>query len=94
MEVEVKYYAMIREATGKRSEVIELPVKSSVGDLLNLLSERYGCKFARYIYDAEKRVRDYLSFMLNGVNIYSLEGFYTPLKNRDTFAILPPVGGG
>lgn len=94
MEVEVRYFAMIREATGKRSEVIELPVKSSVGDLMNLLSERYGGKFVRYTYDAEKRVREYLSFMLNGVNVNSLRGFDTTLKNRDTLAILPPVGGG
>lgn len=94
MEVEVKYYAMLREATGKRREVIEIPVKSSVGDLVSLLSKRYGGDFTRYIYDEEKRVRDYLSFMLNGVNINSLEGFGTHLKAGDTLAILPPVGGG
>lgn len=94
MEVEVKYYAMLREAAGKRREVVELQVKSSVGDLIDILSERYSGDFTRYVYDAEKRVRDYLSFMLNGVNIISLEGFDTPLKNGDTLAILPPVGGG
>ena len=94
MDVEVKYYAMLREATGKRREVVEIPVKSSVGDLVSLLSERYGGDFTRYVYDDEKQVRDYLSFMLNGVNINSLEGFGTPLKAGDTLAILPPVGGG
>ncbi len=94
MEVEVKYYAMLREATGKRKEVVEIPVKSSVGDLVGFLSERYGGDFTRYVYDDEKRVRDYLSFMLNGVNINSLKGFGTPLKAGDTLAILPPVGGG
>ena len=94
VEVEVKYYAMLREATGKRREVVDIPVKSSVGDLVGLLSERYGGDFTRYVYDDEKRVRDYLSFMLNGVNINSLEGFGTPLKTGDTLAILPPVGGG
>jgi len=34
------------------------------------------------------------SFMLNGYNIYSLDGFDTLLSENDVVAILPPVGGG
>jgi molybdopterin synthase sulfur carrier subunit len=94
LEVEVKYYAMIREATGKRKEIVGLPPKSYIGDLIDMLVNRYGEEFARYIYDGEKRVRDYLSFMINGVNVNSLEGFDTPLKDGDVVALLPPVGGG
>ncbi len=94
LEVEVKFYAMIREATGKKREVVELPEKSSVGNLMDLLVNRYGGDFKRYVYDDEKRVRDYLSFMINGINVNSLEGFETVLKNGDVLAILPPVGGG
>ena len=37
MRVEVKYYAMIREATGRRMETLEVPEGSSVDDLLGLL---------------------------------------------------------
>lgn len=94
MEVEVKFYAMLREATGKKREVVELPEKSSVGDLMDLLVGQYGGDFGRYIYDEEKRVRDYLSFMLNGINVNSLKGFDTVLSHGDILAILPPVGGG
>jgi MoaD family protein len=86
MEVEVRYYAMIREATGRRIETVAVPPKSSVG--------RYGRDFTRYVYDGEKRVRDYLSFMLNGINVNSLKGFETLLKDGDVLSILPPVGGG
>jgi len=32
--------------------------------------------------------------MLNGFNVYSLEGLSTALRDGDVFAILPPVGGG
>lgn len=94
LEVEVKFYAMLREATGKKREVVELPEKSSVGDLMDLLVGQYGGDFGRYIYDEEKRVRDYLSFMLNGINVNSLKGFDTVLSHGDILAILPPVGGG
>ena len=94
MEVEVKYYAMLREASGRKREVFELPEKSSVGDLMDLIVGRYGDPFHRYVYDSERRVRDFLSFMLNGVSVSSLEGFETALGDGDVLAILPPIGGG
>lgn len=94
LEIEVKFYAMLREIAGSRVERIGMPVKSSVKDLVDLLVERYGGDFERYIYDSERRVRGYLSYMLNGVNINSLQGFDTVLRDGDVFSILPPVGGG
>ena len=94
MRVEVKYYAMIREATGTRVETLEVPEGSSVDDLLGLLVGMYKEGLSNFIYDEEKKVRDYLSFMLNGLNVYSLKGMSTLLRDGDIFAILPPVGGG
>jgi len=94
MEVEVKFYAMMREVAGKKAERVALPPKSSIRDLINLLVERYGGEFERYIFDSEKQVRSYLSYMLNGININSLDKFDTTLKDGDVLSLLPPVGGG
>ena len=94
MEVEVKFYAMLREIANKKVERVSLSAKSSVRDLVDLLVDRYGEEFGNYIYDGEKRVRNYLSFVLNGVNVNSLDGFDTPLNDGDTLSLLPPVGGG
>ncbi len=60
MRVEVKYYAMIREATGRRVETLEVPEGSSVDDLLGLLVGIYKEGLSNLIYDDEKNVRDYL----------------------------------
>ena len=94
MIVEVKYYALIREATGTRMEDVELPANSSVADLLSLIAEKYGEDMAHFIYNEKGKIRNYLSYMLNGYNIYSLSGPDTPLKNGDVLAFLPPIGGG
>jgi len=94
MEVEVKLYAMLREIASKKLEKVDLPEKASVRDLIDFLISEYGDEFASYIYDSEKQVRNYLSYMINGVNINSLDGFETTLKGGDVISLLPPVGGG
>ena len=90
----MKYYAMLREASERKREVFDVPEGSSVGDLMDLIVGKYGDPFHKYVYDSEKQVRDYLSFMLNGVSVSSLEGFRTTLGDGDVLAILPPIGGG
>jgi MoaD family protein len=94
MKVQVRYYAMLREAAGRRSEEVEFLEGSSFGDLMELVVAKYGVVFRRYVFDDEGRERDYLSFMVNGVSVHSRDGFDTPLTDGDVVAILPPVGGG
>ena len=94
MKVEVKFFTSLREITGKKSDEIQLQNVITVEELLTLLSEKYGEKFREYIYNKKGKVQDFLSFLVNGKNINALEGFNTKLKQGDTIAILPPVGGG
>ena len=94
MKVEVKFFTSLRDITGKKADEMQLQSVITVEELLTLLSEKYGKKFTEYIYNKKGKVQDFLSFLVNGKNINVLQGFDTELKQGDTIAIIPPVGGG
>jgi molybdopterin synthase sulfur carrier subunit len=94
MKIHVKFFTSLREITDKKVDEIQLQSAITVEELLSILSEKYGKKFREYIYNKKGKVQDFLSFLVNGKNINILQGFDTELKQGDTIAILPPVGGG
>ena len=94
MEVELRYYAMVRDAAGKRSETLALPDGATVMDLINHLIGLFGDRFRGYLYDDEGRLIDYLMFSVNEVDIRSLNGFDTVLRDGDRVLVMPPIGGG
>jgi MoaD family protein len=94
IEVEVRYYTVLREITGNRSEKVTLKPKSVIQDLLNYLVEKHGETFESYVYSGNNRLNRNISLMLNGVNIRNIQGFKTPLDKDDIISFLPPVGGG
>jgi len=94
MKIEVKFFTSLREITGKKIDEVQLQSVITVEELLTLLSGKYGKKFREYIYNKKGKVYDFLSILVNGKNINVLQGFDTKLKQGDTVAILPPVGGG
>ena len=94
MKVTVKFFTTLREIVGKPQDQIELPEAITVNALLQQLGEKYGERFARYVYDEKGRVRGHLHFLINGKSITTQQGLQTRLKENDILAILPPVGGG
>ena len=93
MEVELRYYAMVRDAAGKRSETLSLPEGATVMDLINHLVGLYGDRFRGYVFDDEMLI-DYLMFSINDADIRSLDGFDTVLRGGDRVLVMPPIGGG
>ena len=94
MDVKVKYYATAREATGKRSEVITLRTGSTLNELIYALAERYGEPLSGYLLGECGEPMDYLTYFVEGINVHSLKGFDTELKNGDTAVIAPTIVGG
>ena len=84
MKIEVKYFALLREAAGKEGETVELDgAAPSLGDLLELLAERGGG------LGEGLRGRP----VLCAVNM-NYSGREALLEEGDEVAIFPPVSGG
>jgi molybdopterin synthase sulfur carrier subunit len=93
VRIRVRYYAVARDAAGKRDEVISLPEGSTVLGLVHALVMLHG-RLREYVYDDKGRPMDYLMFSVNEVDIVGLEGFETVLRDGDTVRVMPPIGGG
>ena len=94
MKVTIRYYGVVYDATGKRTEEIEVTNGSTISDLLANLVETRNPQLKEMIFDKENVIRDYLAFVINNVDVRSLDGFDTVLENGDIVLILPPIGGG
>jgi len=94
MKVQVKFFTTLREVTGKKEEEVESSSTITVKELLTQLSKKYGREFRDYVYDDKGEVRTYIQVLINGRDIDVFQGLETKLKEGDTVAIFPPVGGG
>ena len=94
MKIKVRFFTSLREITGKKEDEIQSPRIFTVEELLAHLSKKYGREFTEYLYDEKGNVQKYIQVLINGRSIKVFQGFETKLKEEDTVAIFPPVGGG
>jgi MoaD family protein len=95
MKVTVKIFTALRELVGKGQITIEVNApKPTVQTVLDQLNKQYGKEFTEYVYGENGDVRGFLQFLINGESVTMPKGLRTRLKDGDTIAILPPVGGG
>ena len=91
-QVLVKFFATVREITGVKS--IELEAET-IRQLLQSLVVTYGDKFRDTVIDKDTgNLKQFFSCMVNGKRIELLDGYDTVLKDKDSVALFPPVGGG
>ncbi len=80
----VKFFATLREITGRREETVP---GETVGEVLNFLYDKYGEDFRR---ELERKSM----ILVNGKNVEHLKGMDTEVKEEDEVSIFPPAGGG
>jgi len=97
LKVSVRFFAALRELVGKKVETLEFPngEEVTVERVLKSLVDLYGKDFVEYVFDRETGdIQGYLTLLVNGRSVTTLDGLRTRLTDGDVLAILPPVGGG
>ncbi|CAO3453199.1 MoaD/ThiS family protein [Azospirillum largimobile] len=90
--MKVSYFALLREATKKRSEIWERPAPT-VRDLLRDLVAEYGPNFSRWILK-DGELAGFAIILVNGQDVRGLQGLDTPLTPDSDVFIFPPLAGG
>lgn len=91
MDMKVKFFAYLRDYT--KTKEIEVKNCETVRELLKRLSEIYGGKFAKEVFEGEN-LSSRIIVLVNGRNIVHLENLDTKLKDEDEISLFPVVAGG
>jgi MoaD family protein len=94
IRVEVSYFSNVRALIGESGSTLDLPERSSVHDLLNVVAARYGDELREYLLTDEGVLHSHVVVILNGRGVGVLDGLDTILEAGDRVAILPSIGGG
>lgn len=94
IKIEARYYAYLREITGKFSEIILINEGATINDFLRIIIDKYGERMRRYILDDNGEVRSNITIAINAQKIAGDSVKSYPLKNEDVVVIIPPIAGG
>ncbi|KXA89600.1 hypothetical protein AKJ38_02025 [candidate division MSBL1 archaeon SCGC-AAA259I14] len=92
MTVEVKFFANFREIAGEKKINVSA---DNIRELLKGIVEDYGGLEEQIFANPEtEELTDFVTILVNGRSIDTLNGLDTELNENDTVAIFPPVSGG
>ncbi len=88
----VKYYANLRQIAGMKEDSINSD-EMTVGQVVDLLCEKYGESFQKLMLD-DGKLRNNVIILINGNNVIFGKGIKEEIKSGDSVDIFPPVAGG
>lgn len=95
MRVVIHSILKLKEALGGGDIGVDLPERTTIGGLLELMYDRWGEKLAPHLFDPGSRLPvPGVRIMVNGQTIRFLNGMQTVLKEGDDVLLLPLVTGG
>jgi sulfur-carrier protein len=88
----IKYFADVRELTGREDEPWA-STAPTVRALLGELAAHHGAAFERRVLP-QGGLSETMIVLVNGRNVEHLDGIDTPLRPGDVVALFPMVAGG
>jgi len=93
-KVGVRYFGILHDLVGKRSETLTVGESDTILDLVKLISSKHGKKFEEFVFDSKGKIRPGLAFAINGSSVERSSLGKTECKDVKEFVILPPISGG
>lgn len=90
--VNIKFLARFRDLTGEKS--IDINYNGELTGLINELVTKYGAEFKKSLLSDEGVLRDYIKILINGADVYHMEGLESPIKDDDEIVIFQTIAGG
>jgi molybdopterin converting factor small subunit len=92
MRILFKPIGDLRDYFGREPQEIELPDHAVVGDLLEVVAERWGSVLPAYLWDGQKRAfRGAVYFVVDGKVLKDLDA---PLRDGLEVTLLKALAGG
>ena len=93
MKVKVRFFAHLRELTGRKViNEVDCEEGATLSMLLDWLS--LDSRIKHVLFDEHQRIKPDITILKNGREIRLLEGMQTSLNSGDEIAIFPRVVGG
>jgi len=90
--MDIKYFATFRDITGELTRSLD-STPATLGELLELLSRRYGSTFRNAVFEGEE-LSSVAVILVNGRNVHHTGGLATQLHEHDLVSVFPMVAGG
>ncbi len=97
ISVRVRFFAYFREVFGGKERILDLDAGTRVGDLFNLIGDSVERRTELFESEAAGTLpvlKTKLIVMINGVDLASHGGPEAELREGDTVAVFPLMGGG
>jgi len=94
LNIKITFLSLLIDIT--EIEELNLPIAndSTISNLLDQLTTKFGTKFEELIFKTSKGLSQYVIITLNGKDIRSLEGLSTKIQVNDEVSFIPAIAGG